>query len=115
MKTGTLILLGAGALGFHLFRKAKEVEPKYAEPTEGWTTLQIYWEPGYDLDWYGDGMTAREEALEMIGQPYRSLGIINRVEHVEFEAANDIHAEGVRGALLPHEAVGDVVLLGGFA
>lgn len=115
MKKSAIILVGAAAIGYLLLRKAKEIVPKYDTPTEGWTTFEIHWRPGYDQDWYGDGVSAREEALQSIGQEYRSLGIINRVEHLEWEAASDIHAEGVRGALIMHEAVGDVILLGGFA
>ena len=115
MKKGAIILLGAAAVGYFLLRKAKDITPKYDTPTEGWTTFEIHWRQGYDKDWYGDGISAREEALEGIGQEYRSLGIINGVEHLEWEAANDLHAEGVRGVLIMHEAVGDVINLGAFA
>ena len=102
-------LLGAG---FFMYTLKGQVEAgSIGTPTADETVLRIHWKADYDKDWYGDGVVARDEALESVGVQYRSLGIIGGVEQLAIKVVNKIQAEGIKGMLEMHEAVAGVEVL----
>lgn len=109
--------IGMAAAGFFFFSSMKKLTSGpagYIAATPGMTTLRIYWQQGYDQDFYGDGSTLREEALQTMGLPYTTLGIVDQVEHVEIDV-DDLQANGIIGMLEIQDGVGAVELLGAAA